>query len=120
MVTSTFGSVDNVDNTGEFRIGRDQSAGTRYFNGTIDSTRIYSRALTAAEILANYQAGNIEFQTRTGTSQVQDGTWEAWKPVTGETAIAAMDADAANWSLLMPIFLPKLMIIILKLKAPDL
>ncbi len=61
---------------------------TLYFNGVIDSTRIYSRALTAGEILANYQAGNIEFQTRTSADS---STWEAWKPVTGETAIDSMD-----------------------------
>ncbi|MBI3384566.1 LamG domain-containing protein, partial [Candidatus Gottesmanbacteria bacterium] len=66
----------------------------QYFNGTIDSTRIYSRALSAAEILSNYQAGNIEFQTRTSAD---NSTWEAWKPVTNETAIASLDSDAPNW-----------------------
>lgn len=75
--------------------------GTVYMGGsaggldaTLDSTHIYSRALTAAEILANYQAGQIEFQTR---SSADNATWEAWRPVTNETAIANMDADQANW-----------------------
>ncbi|KKT91319.1 MAG: hypothetical protein UW91_C0034G0002 [Parcubacteria group bacterium GW2011_GWF2_45_11] len=72
-----------------------------YYNGFIDSIRIYKgRALSAAEILSNYNAGNIEFQTRTGaTSDPNDGTWEAWKPTTGETQLLSMDSDAANWNL---------------------
>lgn len=46
-----------------------------YFNGIIDSTRIYSRALSDNEILSNYQSGNIEFQYRTS----DDGnTWSNW------------------------------------------
>ncbi|KKR58644.1 MAG: hypothetical protein UT97_C0027G0001, partial [Parcubacteria group bacterium GW2011_GWC2_40_31] len=64
----------------------------------LDSLRYYSRALSAAEILSNYQAGNIEIQTRTGaTSDPNDGSWEAWKPTTGETQLLSMDSDAANW-----------------------
>ena len=64
----------------------------------LDSARIYSRALSAAEILSNYQAGNIEIQTRTGaTSDPNDGTWEAWKPTTGETQLLSLDSDAVNW-----------------------
>src|SRR3989338_3421330 len=79
--------------------------GNVYFGGSaggldaiVDSTRFYSRALSAAEILSNYQAGNIEIQTRTGdTSDPNDGSWEAWKPTTGETQLLSMDSDAANW-----------------------
>lgn len=48
---------------------------SRYFNGIIDSTRIYSRALSANEILSNYQSGNIEFQYRTSTD---NSTWSNW------------------------------------------
>lgn len=76
-----------------------QEAAASYFSGTIDSPRIYSRALGVDEILSNYQAGNVEFQTRTGADNTpDDGSWEAWKPTTSETAIASMDADQANWS----------------------
>ncbi|KKR45495.1 MAG: S-layer domain-containing protein [Parcubacteria group bacterium GW2011_GWC1_40_13] len=79
--------------------------GNVYFGGSAggldaiaDSTRFYSRALSAAEILSNYNAGNIEFQTRTGaTSDPNDGSWEAWKPTTGETQLLSMDSDAVNW-----------------------
>ncbi|KKU76637.1 MAG: hypothetical protein UY03_C0029G0005 [Parcubacteria group bacterium GW2011_GWA2_47_64] len=79
--------------------------GNVYFGGSaggldaiIDSARIYSRALSASEILSNYNAGNIEIQTRTGaTSDPNDGSWEAWKPTTGETQLLNMDSDAVNW-----------------------
>jgi hypothetical protein len=59
------------------------------FNGVIDTTQIYSRTLTASEILANYQAGNIEFQTRTSAD---NSTWEAWKPTASEAALDAVDS----------------------------
>jgi len=70
-----------------------------YFRGVIDSTRVYSRALSASEILANYNAGNIELQTRVGASaDPNDGTWEAWKPTTSESQIVSMDSDQTYWS----------------------
>ena len=77
-------------------IGRNNTA---YFDGTIDSLRIYKgRALSQAEILSNYNVGNIEIQTRSGaTSDPNDGTWEAWKPVTSETQVVSMDTDRTNW-----------------------
>jgi hypothetical protein len=68
-------------------------------NGVIaDSTRIYSRALSATEVLSNYQVGNIEFETRTGAdSTPDDGSWEDWKPTSTEAQIDSMDTDSANW-----------------------
>ena len=79
-------------NTATVRIGIN-SNGTSYpTNGTIDSSRIYSRALTASEILSNYNSSNLELQTRVGSSSdPNDGTWEAWKPSTPETQIEAHD-----------------------------
>ncbi|MBI5019586.1 LamG domain-containing protein [Candidatus Gottesmanbacteria bacterium] len=86
-----------VDNS--LKLCRHGSTAQYYCNGTLDSTRIYSRALTPTEILSNYNAGNIELQTRVGAdSSPDDGSWEAWRPVTAETAIASMDSDAANWA----------------------
>ena len=81
-------------------IGRPGEITTLYYNGILDSMRIYKgRALSASEILSNYQAGNIEIQTRSGaTSDPNDGTWEAWKPTTGETQLLSMDSDAVNWT----------------------
>ncbi len=70
-----------------------------YCNGILDSTRIYSRALTAAEILSNYNATTLDIQTRTGaTTDPNDGSWSAWAPATSETSILSLDADAANWA----------------------
>lgn len=84
---------------GGVSIGRDGDYSGSYFQGIIDSTRIYSRALTASEILSNFNSSRIEFQARFGSSSdPNDGTWEAWKPTTNETAIASLDSDSANWS----------------------
>lgn len=94
--TGTGDTGDISDASGYTSIGRIGAYDGLYFNGTIDSTRIYSRALTAAEILSNYQAGNVELQTRVGAdTSPDDGSWEAWKPTTGETAIDALDNNPA-------------------------
>jgi hypothetical protein len=78
-------------------IGGRANAGS-FFPGVIDSTRVYSRALNAAEILSNYQAGQIELQTRVGgTTTPDDGSWGDWSPVSGETQILTMDTDQADW-----------------------
>ena len=56
---------------------------------TIDALRIYSRPLTVGEVLTNYAAGNIEFQTRTGSdvSPNDSSGWEDWRPVTSESQL---------------------------------
>jgi len=38
-------------------IGANTDASTRYFNGQIDEVKLYSRALSPAEVLSHYQAG---------------------------------------------------------------
>ncbi len=69
-----------------------------YLNGILDSTRIYNRVLSASEILSNYNAANIEFQTRVGNSaDPNDGTWEAWMPTTDESQIDSLDTSQASW-----------------------
>jgi hypothetical protein len=76
--------------TKAFEIGN----GLAYFNGVVDSVQLYSRALSTEEILSNYNAGNIEIQTRSGTDATpEDGGWEDWKPsgVGTETAVDSMD-----------------------------
>ncbi|TRZ78202.1 LamG domain-containing protein, partial [bacterium] len=45
-------SADNVI------IGANADTGDRYFDGTIDSVRIYNRALTASEVYDSYKAGD--------------------------------------------------------------
>jgi len=76
-------------NTEDLSIGTyNMSTGTYNFSGVLDTIRLYTRALSASEILSNYNSTNIEFLTRTSA----DGnTWEEWKPSTGETQISALD-----------------------------
>jgi hypothetical protein len=97
-VTLTSGThINPATSTANAYIG--QRGSTDYFKGTMDTTRVYSRALTETEILANYNSSNIEFQTRTGrSSDPNDGTWEDWKPSTNETQILSLDSDATNWA----------------------
>jgi hypothetical protein len=65
---------------------------TRWFDGALDTSRVYNKALTASEILSNYNLGQVELQTRVGnTSNSNDGTWEEWRPVTSETAIESLN-----------------------------
>jgi hypothetical protein len=91
---ATVTSYSGITVTGTIYIGGPSGG----FDGILDSTRIYSRALTANEILSNSQSGNIEFETRTGANSTpDDGSWEAWKPTTTESQIDSMDSDSANW-----------------------
>lgn len=94
--TSTFAITGRPLILGSIDGGADSI--NRFFSGIIDSTRIYSRALTASEVLSNYNSSRVELQTRVGaSSNPNDGTWEAWKPITAETLIASMDSDVNNW-----------------------
>jgi hypothetical protein len=99
------GSASTMAVSGNGSIGRAVFASTFYLDGTIDSLRIYTRALSASEIIANYNAGNIELQARVGSdSSPDDGSWEEWRPVTSETQIDSFDSNnfsstVAKWSL---------------------
>ena len=79
---ATISTVTNVTmglNTGE------------YLSGVLDTTRLYSRALSASEILSNYNSGAIEFQIRGGnTTTPDDGTWSNWTN-TNETQVESFD-----------------------------
>ncbi len=72
---------------------------TYFYDGSMDGLRLYTRALTADEVLANYNVGNIEIQTRTGqTANANDGTWEEWRPANSvESGLSNFDNNAANW-----------------------
>lgn len=91
------GSTPNITNL-PVNFGRFPNYAGYYFNGIIDSTHIYSRALSVDEIISNYQAGNVQLQTRTGTDATpDDGSWEAWQPVSGsETQIDSYDNNEDN------------------------
>jgi hypothetical protein len=56
-VASKAASGDVSDGTGAFEIGYDPNGPTGYFPGQIDESRIYNRALSAAEITALYNLG---------------------------------------------------------------
>ncbi len=77
-ISISAGASDNLQNTLPLRIGaynNTDSSAMLFFEGVIDSVQVYSRALSADEILSNYQSGNIEFQYRVST----DGnTWSDW------------------------------------------
>jgi hypothetical protein len=98
IATATDTTSGDTTNTDSMGIGASPT-GAAPFPGMIDSTRIYSRALSADEIRRNAQVGNIQLQTRTGdTATPDDGTWEEWKPVTGETQLLSLDSDNTNWA----------------------
>jgi len=74
--------------------------GSNYiFDGVIDSTTIIGRELTPHEIISNYNAANIELQTRVGSdTSPDDGDWEAWSPTTGENLLNSFN-HASSWQL---------------------
>jgi hypothetical protein len=49
-------SLDIASTGSTFRIGRDSRTGTTVVNGNISQVQIYNRALSAAEVLQNYNA----------------------------------------------------------------
>ncbi|MCK4429342.1 MAG: LamG domain-containing protein, partial [Candidatus Aenigmarchaeota archaeon] len=58
--TTDWGSMQTIKTgPGKLYIGVwGKNMGANHFNGTIDEVRIYNRALTPAEILQNFNAGN--------------------------------------------------------------
>ena len=103
-VSGTPAGSRDVSSAGALTIGKFTNTVSLYFLGIIDSTRIYSRVLSQVEIANNYNAANIEFQTRVGaTTTPDDGTWEAWKPITNETQITSFDSSDSSlvsyWSM---------------------
>lgn len=79
----------------ELAIGRQSDYANRYFGGTIDEVRIYSRALSAEEIKAHYTAkaklnyGDVRFTNSSGTELPywfeKDGTF--WVKAAGSNSI---------------------------------
>jgi hypothetical protein len=110
-ITGSYVAMSNT--TQDVVIGKAGWSSGQYFKGIIDSTRIYSRALTPSEILSNYEAGNIEFQWRAGSTTTPDSTdysagtnWSKWEPsgstgATGgyESQIDSMDTADKTWNI---------------------
>jgi len=92
-VTSSGGTSTNLppDVSASVCIGNRAGGTDRTFDGVIDAVKIYTRSLSASEVLSDYNSTNIEFLTRTST----DGnTWEDWKPTTSETQIDSLDGGS--------------------------
>lgn len=78
----------SILNNESLNIGKRTNLNSDYIEGVIDTTRIYNKALSASEILSNYNGGSVQLQTRTSAD---NSTWEAWKPTTGETSLVDFD-----------------------------
>lgn len=78
--TTGASTLTNSGSNTNLQIGR-RSDNSQFFKGILDSVKLYSRVLTAAEVKDNYNATNVQFQTRAGAdSTPNDGSWEDWKP----------------------------------------
>lgn len=85
--TTTDTTTTTTTNSSNLYFGS-RAATAFWFSGSIDSTAIFSRAMSWAEVLSNYNAANIEFQTRVGeNTSPNGGTWEVWRPTTLETLL---------------------------------
>jgi len=89
---------DNTDpsgnlptDTGALRIGADyQATPANFFNGLIDDTRIYNRALSASEIKRLYNMGATALQIKSPTNSLTNGLVGYWtfdgKDISGTNA----------------------------------
>ncbi|MCC7289877.1 LamG domain-containing protein, partial [bacterium] len=95
--TVTFANTTYTPGTPSVQDAIGSGHGIGLFHGVIDSTTIFTRAMTPSEIMSNYQAGNVEFQTRVGTNtSPDDGTWETWKPDNNEVVAFGFDTDSTS------------------------
>lgn len=83
FVNSTTGALTDFSSTNSFAIGgRDNSGFDYFFNGQIDDVRIYSRALSATEVLALYRSGaarlNASSATLTNGTTLANGLVGLW------------------------------------------
>ncbi|MBT7402239.1 hypothetical protein HN777_00425, partial [Candidatus Woesearchaeota archaeon] len=78
-VQNTGATINPPSSTGTLNIGaRGDDAGTK-FNGAIDEVKIYSRALSAGEILAEYDANANQYnKTWTGLTEGQSYTYTGY------------------------------------------
>jgi hypothetical protein len=66
---------DIGDSNGLLRIGRQKGTFSRFFTGTIDDARIYSRAISATEVTALYRSYDATFRAAAG----EKGLVGQWK-----------------------------------------
>jgi parallel beta-helix repeat protein len=71
VVNATFGAPPTLINSENLVLGYFWTTpGWRSYNGSIDEAAIYSRALSASEILVNYNAGKAKFTDWTNASKL--------------------------------------------------
>ncbi|MBF0432050.1 MAG: T9SS type A sorting domain-containing protein [Fibrobacteria bacterium] len=72
-------STYSIFQTKPLRLGNVINRGT-WFKGYIDEFHVISRALTTAEVVANYYSGSYRYSSDSGT------TWSAWMPASIDKA----------------------------------
>jgi hypothetical protein len=88
----THESIGDLSNTGVLEIGK-LGGGSNNFKGTLDSVRIYNRALTSSEVLSNYNSNAVKYTIRGGNSNnPNDGTWSEWKDNTTKSTLKSFDS----------------------------
>jgi hypothetical protein len=108
LVSSGAGANTNSNTTTQLDIGRINISG-RYFDGNVANTKIYNRALSAAEIQQNYQAEQYRFETPAGpitnglvihldASNLDSypGTGNTWYDLSGNGNNATRNGAAGN------------------------
>ena len=63
-ITTATNTVNHSSVTNNFDVGRDLATGVRFFNGKIAQSLLYDRALSATEVLQNYNATKSRFNLR--------------------------------------------------------
>jgi hypothetical protein len=95
MLANSFVAIGSEDG----RSGCPSCQGTRYFNGRIDEASIYNRALSAAEILAIYNASSAGkcLAAPAITSQPQSQTVSAGLPAGFTVSVTAVGPLSYQW-----------------------
>lgn len=101
LITTTQQALTFTSNSEALNIGSYAGGAGSFYKGIMDAVVLYNRALPAGEVMANYQASLMEFQSRGGADATPDdgtGSWTSWLPSsTGtETQVDSMDT-AASW-----------------------
>ena len=61
LISSATGNTSNGANDAPFNLGRDNGSATTYWSGNIATLQLYNKALTAREVLQNYNATKLRF-----------------------------------------------------------
>ncbi len=90
---ATISATNTLANAGDLFIGVDTDSTSNEWDGVIDITRLYSRALSANEVLSLTNTTDIEFQTRTGSYDGSgDYSWSSWRPSSDDANITQIDS----------------------------